>query len=100
MDVMRCSLRVKPPRLRILVCPLMYTHPLRAVHSQAVRRRCRTTVQKIEGALLDTFRDTTTDLAWAEYRTTQRCGPGAKTGVRAELRRSVPLLSSPLRDWP
>lgn len=104
MDVMRCSLRVKPPRLRILVCPLMHTHPLRAVHSQAVRRRCRTTVQKIQGVLLDTFRDTTTDLAWAEDRATQRCdpsaGPGAKTGVRAELRRSVPLLSCPLRDWP
>jgi hypothetical protein len=82
----------------------MYTHPLRAVHSQAVCRRCRTTVPKIQGALLDTFRDITTDLAWAEDRATQRCdpsaGPGAKTGVRAELRRSVPLLSCPLRDWP
>ena len=35
----------------------------------------------------------TTDLAWTEDRATQRCdpsaGPGAKTGVRAELRRSV-----------
>ena len=46
----------------------------------------------------------TTDLAWTEDRATQRCDPsacpGAKTGVRAELRPSVPLLSCPLRDWP
>ena len=54
--------------------------------------------------LLDTSRDSTTNFAWAEDRATQRCdpsaGPSAKTGVRAELRRSVPLLSCPLRDWP
>lgn len=62
------------------------------------------TLDKFVYDLLDTFPDTTTDLTWTEDRATQRCdpsaGPGAKTGVRAELRRSVPLLSCPLRDWP
>ena len=60
--------------------------------------------KKVVRELLDTFRGITTDLAWTEDRATQRCDPsaglGAKTGVRAELRRSVPLLSCPLRDWP
>ena len=31
---------------------------------------------------------------------TRAPGPGAKTGVRAELHRSAPLLCGPFRDWP
>ena len=81
-----------------------HIQPLRVVDYQAVRLRRHTAAKKMHDVLLDTPRDNTTNIAWAEDRATQRCdpsaAPSAKTGVRAELRRSVPLLSCPLRDWP